>query len=106
MLPDIALANVAWCAEGNNCYPLDMLKQCFAAHTAPLLKVLKPHLILLGGGGVSSFKARVKAVCPEAQIELVLHYSHRKGHEATRKEIERVRPIIQRAWETFARAKQ
>jgi hypothetical protein len=93
-LPDIALANVAWCAERDDKYPSGMLRECFRQHTDPLLRVLKPHLILLGGTDLSTFIDRIEAACPKALIEPVLHYSHRKGHETTRKEIERVRLII------------
>ena len=95
ILPDIALANIAWCAERDNNYPAGMLRECFRQHTDPLLRVLKPHLILLGGSNLETFIDRIEAACPEAQIASVIHYSHRKGHEATRKEIERVRLIIQ-----------
>ena len=48
-LADIALANVAWCAERDDKYRSGMLRECFRQHTDPLLRVLKPHLILLGG---------------------------------------------------------
>jgi hypothetical protein len=100
-LPDIALANVAWCAERDDKYPARMLKECFRQHTDPLLRVLTPHLILLGGD-LGSFIDRIEAACPEAHIEPVLHYSHRKGQEATSKEIERVRQIIHQARKKFA----
>jgi hypothetical protein len=100
-LPNIALANVAWCAERDDKYPARMLRECFRQHTDPVLRVLNPHLILLGGSGLVSFIDRIEAACPEAQIEPVLHYSHRKGHEATHNEIERVRRIIQQAREKF-----
>jgi hypothetical protein len=96
-LPDIALANVAWCAEQDNNYPSGMLRECFRQHTDPLLRVLKPHLILLGSSDLAFFIDRIETACPGAQIVPVLHYSHRKGHAATRMEIERVRPIIQQA---------
>ena len=72
-----------------------MLRECFRQHTDPLLRVLKPHLILLGGSNLETFVDRIEAACPDAKIEPVLHYSHRKGHEATRKEVERVRLIIE-----------
>ena len=60
--------------------------------------------MLLGvrSSDLTSFIDRIEAACPKAQIEPVLHYSHRKGHEATRNEIERVRRIIQQAREKFA----
>jgi hypothetical protein len=101
-LPDIALANIAWCAERDDKYPSGMLRECFRQHTDPLLRVLKPHLILLGGSNLETFIDRIEAACPEAKIEPVLHYSHRKGHEATRKEIERVRLIIEQVRDKFA----
>ena len=101
-LPDIALANVAWCAERDDKYPSGMLRECFRQHTDPLLRVLKPHLILLGGTDLASFIDKIEAACPGAQIVPVLHYSHRKGYEATRREVERVKPIIQQARERFA----
>ena len=101
-LPDIALANVAWCAERDDKYPACMLRECFRQHTDPLLRVLKPHLILLGGSNLETFIDRIEAACPEAQIEPVLHYSHRKGRETTRMEIERVRLIIEQVRDKFA----
>ena len=101
-LPDIALANVAWCAERDDKYPSRMLRECSRQHTDPVLRVLNPHLILLGGSGLVSFIDRIEAASPEAKIEPVLHYSHHKGHEATRNEMERVRRIIQQAREKFA----
>ena len=101
-LPDIALANIAWCAERDNNYPAGMLRECFRQHTDPLLRVLKPHLILLGGSSLEAFIDRIEAACPAAQIEPVLHYSHRKGRETTRMEIERVRLIIEQVRDKFA----
>jgi hypothetical protein len=96
-LPDIALANVAWCAERDDNHPSGMLRACFRQHTDPLLRVLKPHLILLGGSGLAPFIDRMETACPEAKIIPILHYGHRKGYEATRTEIERVKLIIQQA---------
>ena len=101
-LPDIALANVAWCAERDDKYPAGMLRACFRQHTDPLLRVLKPNLVLLGGSELETFIDRIEAACPDAQIVPVLHYSHRKGREATRREMERVRQILHQAREKFA----
>jgi hypothetical protein len=86
--------NIAWCAEGNNCYPPEMLKACFVSHTAPLLRARNPHLILLGGSAVTSFKVRIARECPRAQLEQVWHFSYRKSDESAREEGERVRQII------------
>jgi len=51
---------------------------------------------------LEAFIDRIEAACPAAQIEPVLHYSHRKGRETTRMEIERVRLIIEQVRDKFA----
>lgn len=48
-IDDLAIANIAWCGTANNQYPARMLKHCFARHTKPLMKLLRPDIVLLGG---------------------------------------------------------
>jgi hypothetical protein len=52
---NIAFANVAWCATADNSYPRSMLLRCFAKHTGPLLKVLRPDVVLCSGGPTHPF---------------------------------------------------
>jgi len=94
-LDRIAFLNVAWCATKNNVYPDPMLAECFARHTLPLLRILRPDLLLLSGSKTRPFHAEIAAALPEARVEAMLHYAHREGAVAEAAELQRVKLILQ-----------
>jgi hypothetical protein len=101
-LEKIATANIAWCAtEGNTSTgsrrtaeqrrrTIEQMRQCryncFKLHTASLLSVLDPDVVLLAGGEADKFRTGVQAACPRAEVGKVLHCSYlRKLHDADKK---------------------
>jgi hypothetical protein len=84
-LDKVAFLNVALCATAGNLYPNWMLDRCFADYTGEILRRLDPSLVVLCGGSVQRFTSKIKARCPSARVESVLHHSHREGRsvEAT-----------------------
>lgn len=93
-LNDIAFANLAWCATGDNSSPESMLVHCFDTHTSALLRLLAPNLVFLSGRKVAPFAPVIQRCLPAARIEPILHYAHRLGAEATDREGERIREIV------------
>ncbi len=86
-LDEIAFANVAGCAtEGNN-YPKKMLDCCFNKHTAGLLAILEPRVVLACGTKPRNYAANLLNI----PVIKLLHHAHRKGKEAEKKELERIK---------------
>lgn len=94
---DIAFANVAWCATANNSYPETMLDRCFELHTGPLLRILRPTVILASGSKAHSFGKKVCAILPEATVIKIMHYAHREGRAAEQRELLWVRSALKAA---------
>jgi hypothetical protein len=94
-LDEIALANIAWCADLKNEHPRSMLQECFSRHTSDLLKLLDPHIILLAGRVTQSFSKPIAENLPEATIVNMLHHAHREGNDASEAEWARVRKLIE-----------
>src|SRR5579859_7675497 len=92
----IAFANVAWCSTRGNAYPPQMLEQCFSRHTADLLRILDPQVVLLSGRGAKRFEARIAKLLPRAKIIPMLHFAHREGGAAWARESLRIRRQINR----------
>jgi hypothetical protein len=90
-LDRIALVNIALCATKGNTYPPAMLEACFARHTLPLLRLLRPDRIVLSGSDAHPFAERIRAVIPHARVLPTLHYAHRKGNAAQRLAVEQLR---------------
>ena len=88
---DLAIANVAWCGTKGNRYPASMLNDCFKLHTAPLIKELRPDVVLLGGTRVHPFEESVRLILPYARLVLTPHYAHRKGGDYQRTKSERIK---------------
>jgi len=86
-LDEIAFANVAWCATGGNKYPKRMLDRCFNKHTARLLDILEPGVVLASGATTRSYAAVLAGIT----VIKLMHHAHRKGKAAEKKELERVR---------------
>lgn len=101
---DIAFANVAWCATANNSYPRTMLDRCFELHTGPLLRILRPTVVLTSGSGAHHFGEKVCAILPEATVIKIMHYAHREGRAAGQRELTRVRSELTTARSECGRA--
>jgi hypothetical protein len=87
---DIALANVAWCSTVGDEYPAWMLNRCFNQHTAPLVRLLNPDVILLSGSKLRRFRAALRLVAPSARVILTPHYAHREGSEYQQNQAQRI----------------
>lgn len=90
----LAFMNIALCATVGNKYPNWMLKQCFQLHTSRLIAALAPNLLLLSGSNLRPFQRRLQDLLPQCRVEPMLHYAHRGGAVADRREYERVSSII------------
>ena len=90
-LKDMALSNIAWCAEAHNRYPAAMLNQCYDLYTKRLIAALQPRVVVLSGHGTHRFESQIKKVAPEITIITTLHYAHREGNKREALELEEVR---------------
>jgi len=88
-LDSIATLNVAWCASEGNKYPKIMLNTCWQLHTAKMLNLLAPDVIVLSGSAAHQFAPRVsvKTVC-------TIHYAYRGSDAARAQAIEVARREI------------
>lgn len=93
-LDEIALANIAWCADANNEYPKKMLDDCFQKHTGVLVKILAPDVVVLSGSKTHRFKKRILEILPASSVIKTLHYAHWKGPERECRELAVVREKI------------
>jgi hypothetical protein len=92
---EVAFVNIAWCGTSDNSAPKSMLNSCFERFTGPLIRLLDPNVILLGGSDAQGFTMKILRVCPGAKIEPVLHFSHRPLDRHKRPEqIARVRSVL------------
>jgi hypothetical protein len=78
-LNDIAMLNIALCATRHNLYPRSVLDRCFSTHTARLVALLNPDIILLSGSATHRFSKRMNGILPHAKVIPMLHFAHRKG---------------------------
>lgn len=93
-LDTIAMANIAWCGTRDNKYPKRMRNACFERHSARLLRIISPDLVVLSGAATHEFAAKVRAQVPQARLVCVLHFAHRKGLAAEANDITRVRAAV------------
>jgi uracil-DNA glycosylase len=97
---EIAFVNVAWCGEDSNKPSRAMLNHCFDRFSGTLLRLLNPHVFILGGRSAQRFESRLRSMFPRAEITSVLHYAHRRMHAGRRPaQIKQVREVISRARE-------
>jgi hypothetical protein len=96
-LDEVAFANVAWCGTAENRYPRTMLERCFERHTAPLLDLLRPNVILASGGPTHRFAKRAAKLIPGTHVIKILHYAHREGRIVERKELLKIRSELAKA---------
>ncbi|SDP81945.1 DUF4268 domain-containing protein [Desulforhopalus singaporensis] len=94
LLANIAMANIAWCADANNRYPAGMLNECFSRHTEPLIKLLAPSIVILSGGPAHKFTEKIKQVLPGCSVIKTLHYAHREGRHIEEQHLRSVREQI------------
>lgn len=87
----VGLANVAWCAERNDNYPDWMLSECFHRHTADLLRILKPDIVLLCGDKAQAFATKVRDVAPQVRILSTPHYAARLSNQEMQERLSRIR---------------
>ena len=87
---DLALANVAWCSTKGNKYPGWMLDNCFNRHTAKLVLLLNPDVILLSGQNLQRFEPKLRRLLPKARIIPCPHFAHREGGKYEDKEVQRI----------------
>jgi hypothetical protein len=73
-----------------------MLERCFTRHTAKLLELLRPNIVLASGSAIRSFQSRIQDLLPGSTVLPVLHYAHRLGTEAELRELARVRDAMAR----------
>lgn len=95
-LDRIALMNVAWCATKGNKYPGVMLRHCFSKFTAEAILILNPDVIVLCGSSVHGFLSQLSNLLPRVRFFKSLHYAHRKGQEATRRNAEALSRMVQK----------
>jgi hypothetical protein len=88
---EVAFANVAWCATKGNCYPDSMLQRCFRDHTGPLLRLLRPNVVIAAGRKAQAFAQGVREMLPKANVINTLHHAHREGRAVTQRELAQVR---------------
>jgi hypothetical protein len=88
---EIAFANVAWCATKGNIYPRTVLTRCFERHTEPLLRLLRPNVVLAAGRKVQTFLRRLSALPGTPRVIPILHHAHREGRNTEQLEFARVR---------------
>ncbi|MCF8131317.1 MAG: hypothetical protein K9N10_22630, partial [Deltaproteobacteria bacterium] len=93
-LSDVALGNIAWCSTKGNRYPDKMLRHCFSKHTASLIDILEPDVILLSGTATHRFAKVIRKQHPAAKVVEMLHYAHREGRDVQQAELDRVRGLI------------
>jgi len=97
-LEEVAFANVAWCGTARNRYPRTMLDRCFERHTAPLLvDLLRPNVIIASGGPTNRFAKQAATLIPGIRVIKGLHYAHRKGRVAEKRELLRIRSELAKA---------
>ncbi len=94
-LDEVAFANVSWCGTAGNKYPGSMLRRCFEAHTGPLLRILKPDVVLASGRKTHAFGNSIRALLPGVTIVETLHYAHRAGRTKERREVPPVAKFLQ-----------
>lgn len=90
-LNKIAFANIAWCADGNNCYPKDMLKECFERHTSPLIRALKPGITILSGTNIHAYESKIKDIVPNSTVIKTWHFAPRGSNARKEAELKIVR---------------
>jgi hypothetical protein len=86
-LEEIAFVNVAWCATEGNRYPKKMLDCCFSRHTAGLLEILEPSVVLASGVKTRGYAAGLHGT----RVIRLIHHAHRKGNDVQTKELDRVK---------------
>jgi hypothetical protein len=93
-LDEIALANIAWCADARNKWPGPMLSQCFRFHTGNLVAAIRPDVAILSGSGTHRYAPEIGGLVPTCRVVCTMHYAHREGKDAERTELQRVRNEI------------
>lgn len=94
-LDETAFANIAWCGTAGDRYPTPMLEACFARHTAKLLTVLDPDVVLLSGSDTHRFAGRTRdMLAPDRLVIPMYHYANRKSSAAQAQELQRVREAM------------
>jgi hypothetical protein len=88
---------VAWCGTAGNKYPRSMLRRCFEAHTGPLLRLLKPDIVLACGKGTHEFADSIRMLLPGVSVIETLHYAHCMGKAVERQELRQVRTALNRS---------
>ena len=93
-LDSIALVNIAWCAAAKNEWVRSMLSQCFHLHTNKLVSAIRPDVAILSGLGTHKYASEIERLVPRCKAVCTMHYAHRKGRDAERAELQRVRKEI------------
>ncbi len=100
-LDEVALANIAWCADAKNKWPGSMLSLCFHLHTGRLVAAIRPDVAILSGSGTHKYATEIERLVPRCRAVCTLHYAHRKNRDAERAELQRVRNEIMSAREKY-----
>jgi hypothetical protein len=79
VLEEVALANIAWCADANNKWPGSMLSQCFQLLTRRLLIAVSPDIAILSGSGTHKYALEVERLVPGCKAVFTLHMHPEKG---------------------------
>lgn len=91
-IEDLAFVNLAWCATLGNKYPTTMLRECIGRHTAPLLEILEPDVMLLSGTKTWGMRGELGAICNDALLVEIPHYAYRaKDHQSMQLKIQAAR---------------
>lgn len=76
---DIAILNIALCANDGNNQPREMFAECFPRHTTRILQLLAPDVVLLMGSRVWGFGPQIASVLENAAIVPTFHFAQRGG---------------------------
>lgn len=95
----LLVGNVALCATAENKYPKRTLRNCWALHTASVLKNYAPGtLIFMGSSGVmDEFVRAAQAGLPTTRVLRIAHYAHREGHAHEAEECERILEVLSKS---------
>lgn len=98
-LNEIALANIAWCADSRSKPPSEMLSQCFAINTSKLIQAIKPNIIILSGSETREYYSNIEEITPDTNIIETYSYAYfekPQNYDLEQTELQRVREEIAR----------
>ena len=93
-LAKIAFVNLALCSSASDEHPHWMLRRCLNEHTLAIISSLRPDLAVLSGSDTHKFQSAIRARCPTARVETMLHYANRRVAVVQAADHQRIRDVI------------